>query len=399
MTPELRNRLIFAFYIPSALVAVAWAVLGPVLPVYASTLTESYLIIGIMLSAMALGRVAGSLPSSWLLSHFGIKNTMLTGIMVLLIPALSLFFVRNLWLIIALLFVLGSGLSIYSIARHTYISVVIPLEVRGRAISLLGGVFRTGLFLGPLIGGWVGKTFGLPAAFIAVFLIGITSVGFVMRFMRNLDANIEEKEKAPGIIAFGKMVKDNQGVITAAGIGLWMVSVTREGWRVLIPLYAANVLNLDIQTIGYILGFGAAFDLLFFPISGFVMDRFGRKWAIVPSFVMQGAGIMLILFAGNAIALSAFAAFIGFANGLSSGSMMTTGADLAPPNMRGEFLSLWHFIGDVGGVSGPMLVGAIAQTFVIQISIVSIAGAGFGAAILFAVFVPETLKRQKKKTG
>lgn len=399
MTPELRNRLIFAFYMPSALVAIAWAVLGPVLPVYASTLTESYLIIGIMLSAMALGRVAGSLPSSWLLSRFGIKNTMLTGIMVLLIPALSLFFVRNLWLIIALLFVLGSGLSIYSIARHTYISVVIPLEVRGRAISLLGGVFRGGLFLGPLIGGWVGKTFGLPAAFIAVFLIGIMSVGFVMRFMRNLDANIEEKEKTPSINDFGKMVKDNRGVITAAGIGLWMVSVTREGWRVLIPLYAANVLNLDIQTIGYILGFGAAFDLLFFPISGFVMDRFGRKWAIVPSFIIQGTGIALILLAGNAMMLSAFAAFIGFANGLSSGSMMTTGADLAPANMRGEFLSLWHFIGDVGGVSGPMLVGAIAQTFVIQISIVSIAGAGFGAAILFAVFVPETLKRQKKKTG
>lgn len=353
MTRDLRNRLIFAFYIPSALVAVAWAVLGPILPVYASTLTESYLIVGIMLSAMSLGRVAGSLPSSWLLSHFGIKNTMLTGIMVLLIPALSLFFIRSLWLIIALLFVLGSGLSIYSIARHTYISVVIPLEVRGRAISLLGGVFRAGLFVGPIIGGWVGGRFGLPAAFIAVFLIGITSVGFVLRFMRNLDANIQEtstkKKRKTG--DFRKMVKDKRGVITAAGIGLWMVSVTREGWRVLIPLYAANVLQLDIQTIGYVLSFGAAFDLLFFPISGFVMDRFGRKRAIVPSFIIQGTGIALILFAGNAIALSAFAAFIGFGNGLSSGSMMTTGADLAPPDMRGEFLSLWHFIADVGGVS------------------------------------------------
>ena len=173
--------------------------------------------------------------------------------------------------------------------------------------------------------------------------------------------------------------------------------LTREGWRVLIPLYAADVLQLDIQTIGLVMGFGAGFDLLFFPISGFLMDRFGRKWAIVPSFIIQGTCIALILLANHVIALGIISALIGLGNGLSSGTMMTTGADLAPPDMRGEFLSMWHFIGDVGGVSGPMIVGAVAQAFVIQMSILSVAGAGFGAAIIFAVFVPETLKRRKAK--
>ena len=219
VTPELRNRLILAFYIPSALIAVAFAVLTPVLPVYASSLTDAYFIIGIMLSAVSLGRVAGSLPSSWLLSHSGIKNTMLIGISVMLIAALALFFIRNLWLIIAILFVLGTGLSIYSISRHTYISVVIPLEVRGRAISLLGGVFRSGLFLGPIIGGWVGATFGLPSAFLALFLIGIFGLGFVWRYMRNLEANVQESEQQRGTLAFGKMLQENGRVITAAGIG------------------------------------------------------------------------------------------------------------------------------------------------------------------------------------
>ena len=109
------------------------------------------------------------------------------------------------------------------------------------------------------------------------------------------------------------MLKQNGRVITAAGIGQVLVMVTREGWRVLIPLFAANVLQLDIQTIGFVLGFGAAFDLLFFPVSGFLMDRFGRKWAIVPSFVIQGVAVALILFAGNAIVLGGIAAFIGLA--------------------------------------------------------------------------------------
>ena len=395
MDTTLRNRLIFAFYIPSTLVAVAWAVLNPILPVYASSLTDAYALIGIMLAATSLGRVFGSLPSSWLLSLLGVKKTMLIGILVTLLPMLGLFFVRNLWLIIALLWVVGIGLAIYSIARHAYISVVIPLHIRGRAISLLGGVFRAGNFVGPIIGGWVGATFGLQAAFIAFFVVGFTSLMCVLFFMENIEAD-EPKLKTKATVSFSKMLRDNYRVISAAGMGVWLVMLTREGWRVLVPLYAANALGLDVQTIGFVMGFGAAFDMLFFWVSGIVMDRYGRKWAIVPSFIIQGLAVALILVAPNAFVLTAIAALIGFGNGLSSGTMMTTGADLAPPDTRNEFLSMWHFIGDMGGVSGPLIVGFIAQAFVIQISVISIAGAGFGAAILFAVFVPETLKNRKK---
>lgn len=397
MTAELRNRLIFAFYLPSALFSVAWAVLIPVLPVYASTLTNSYFMVGVLLAATSIGRVMGSLPANSLLTKIGIKNTMLTGLMLTLIPALALFFVRNLWLIIILLFIVGMGLSIYSIARHTYISVVIPVEIRGRAISLLGGVYRLGLFIGPIIGGWVAASYGLAAAFLALVLIGIPAFGFVLHYMRNLEVNIHPSSEKQDHVPFSKMLNENRAIILAAGAGQWLVSITREGWRVLIPLYAANIIGLDVQTIGLVMGFGAAIDMIFFPISGFLMDRFGRKWAIVPSFFIQGIGVGLILLAGNAIVLSACAAFIGFANGLSSGTMMTTGADLAPPDSRGQFLSLWHFIGDMGGVSAPMVVGAVAQAFIIQFSISSIAGAGVVAALIFAFFVPETLKRHPEK--
>src|SRR5690606_16678604 len=80
VSSALLKRLILAFYIPSALISIAAAVMIPVLPVYATTLTDAYFLIGIILAAMALGRVFGSLPSSWLLQNVGIKSTMLIGI-------------------------------------------------------------------------------------------------------------------------------------------------------------------------------------------------------------------------------------------------------------------------------------------------------------------------------
>jgi MFS family permease len=164
---------------------------------------------------------------------------------------------------------------------------------------------------------------------------------------------------------------------------------------VLIPLYAANVLKLDVQTIGIIMSFGSGLDMLVFYISGVIMDKFGRKWAIVPSFVLQGIGVALMPFAGIAFTLSLVSAFIGFANGLSSGTMMTLGADFAPSEMRGEFLSMWRLIGDVGAVGAPMMIGSVAQILALQMSIFAVATSGLGAALLFGLFVPETLKRKK----
>ena len=398
LTSEFRNRLIFAFYIPSALISIAAATMIPVLPVYASELTSAYFLIGIILAAISLGRVFGSFPASWMLRNMGIKRTMLTGIAITLTPMIFLFFVRNLWLTIAFLFIVGIGLAIYSISRHAYITVVIPLEIRGRSIGLLGGVFRMGNFIGPLIGGWVATQFDMPSAFLAFVTIASISFFFIWYFMRQVDADAYTDEKTkPESGSYRQMLRDNQKIITSAGFGQIFAQLTRQGWRVLIPLYGANVLQLDVGTIGMIVAIGGALDMLFFYASGIIMDRFGRKWAIVPSFTLQAVGIMLILLTSNSFTLSLVAALIGFANGLSSGTMMTIGSDLAPNTMRGEFLSTWNFIGDMGGVSGPIIVGSIAQVLVIQVSVLSIASAGLGAALLFAIFVPETLKGRKPK--
>ena len=87
---------------------------------------------------------------------------------------------------------------------------------------------------------------------------------------------------------------------------------------------------------------------------------------------------------------------MGFGNGLGSGAMMTLGADLAPREGTGEFLGLWRLIGDVGGTTGPLVVGNIAEVWGLTTSALALAGIGYTAAAIFLWFVPETLQRQKK---
>ena len=123
------------------------------------------------------------------------------------------------------------------------------------------------------------------------------------------------------------------------------------------------------------------------------MDRYGRKYAVVPSFFIQAMAMALLPFVWNATTLAVAASLIGLGNGLSSGSMMTIGADLSPANARGEFLGIWRLIGDTGFMVGPLIVGGVAGALVLSASAWAVAGAGVMASVIFGLWVPETLQK------
>ena len=108
---------------------------------------------------------------------------------------------------------------------------------------------------------------------------------------------------------------------------------------------------------------------------------------------------MLVPLAGSATGLIIAASIMGIGNGLGSGAMLTLGADLAPPEERGEFLGVWRLIGDIGSSGGPLVVGAVADLFVLPIAAVVMATAGLVSAAILLLKVPETLQKRPGITG
>ena len=172
-----------------------------------------------------------------------------------------------------------------------------------------------------------------------------------------------------------------------------MMQMVRAGPAVVLPLYGATVLGMQVEEIGYPMGMASFIDMLFFYPTGIIMDRFGRKWAVVPSALIMSLGLALIPLTGSPLGLAAAAVLNGLGNGLGSGVMITMGADLAPREGRGEFLGLWSLIGDAGSSSGPVLVGAVTDLLALSPATWVIATSGLAAASVFGLLVPETLKR------
>ena len=144
MARLLRNPLILSFYLPTLILSFSQGLLVPVLPLYAREIETSYRLVGLMLAGDGLGMLLADIPAGLLLRRLGNRASMLLGIGSILLSTVTLFWAGSAATVLACRLVTGFGMSIYSISRHAYIAGAVRLAGRGRALSLLGGVFRLG---------------------------------------------------------------------------------------------------------------------------------------------------------------------------------------------------------------------------------------------------------------
>ena len=390
------SSLILPLYLPSTIFSIARSLLIPVLPLFASDFDVPYTIIGLLLSADKIGMLVGDIPAGMMIRRLGIKRAMIIGILMAGISTTALFWSVSIFDAFLYLFLAGFGTSLYTVTRHTWMVGAIPVEHRGRAIGILGGVFRIGNFIGPVVGGAIAGAYGLRVPFLffgVAFLVAlIANAAFMPKVEPETDETGEKRHlNLKGLKAiFG----DEWGMVTWAGTGYLFMQMVRSGPSIIIPLYAADVLHLDVQSIGLIMSLSSAVDMTLFIPAGFIMDWLGRKVSIISSSLLLSIGIALIPIATSYSSLLWISLLIGFGNGLGAGAMLTLGADLAPEEYRGEFLGFWRFLGDAGGTGGPLAIGSVAEVFALSQTTIFIAAAGIMASLVFAFRMKETLSKR-----
>ncbi len=390
-----RNQLVLALYLPALLLSFCQGLLNPVLPLFAKDLNITYGLVGLVVAGYSLGMLVGDIPSGLFLRAVGKKRSMMLGFGLSSLATLTLFFMRNVPGVVLCRVLSGFGIALFNIARHAYLADSVSIPNRGRVIALLGGVFRLGGFVGPAVGGTVAASYGLRLPFLIYGGLLLSGLIVIAIFVRRTDITLEREKAVRGPVHFHLLatLKANLRPLTFAGIGQLFAQLIRQGRGTIIPLYGADILGLDVDTIGYIVSIAAAIDMSLFLPTGWIMDRLGRKVAIVPAFAIMAAGMAVVPLAGSAAGLTLAASLMGLGNGLSSGAMLTVGADLAPKDGRGEFLGVWRFIGDVGATGGPLVVGGVADVLTLPAAALFVAMSGLLASVIFVLRVPETLDK------
>ena len=394
----LNHPLFPSFYLPSFLYGVALGIRTTILPLYVGQLSNHYSLIGLVVAGASLGTLFTDLPAGFFIQRLNKRVGMILGLTVDALCMLALIWVQNVWLALVVQVVSGVATSVFMISRHTYITEAARKDIRGRAISLFGGVVRVGMFIGPMMGGQIATHFGLRLPFAAYAAIAALTI-LVLILSRDkfqdepLTGEADDGESMGMLEAFrGRYV-----VLIFASLGNFLATITRVGQGLILPLWGSDILALTPGQIGWAVSLSSGVSMtLFYPV-GLIMDHVGRKAAMVPSFVLMGVGLALLPFTQGFTAFLLVAALIGFGHGMGSGTMMTLGADLSPVRGRSAFLGVWRWITDAGSSSGPLIVGTVASAFLLPGAAIAIALSGLLAGGVLGILVPETLRKKRER--
>ena len=396
-----RNRfsivsLIPTVYAPAFLLSIGQGVLIPVLPVFAKDeFFATEVLIGLAVGAKHLGTLAFDVPAGILVSRFGMWRTMLVGILLFAVAAVAAANSPNFSMLFIARFAAGASFAFWMISRHAFIAGAVPIRHRGKALSLYGGVGRIAAIIGPIIGGVLAEYVDIRAPFYVQAAIALITGILVLYAMKKSGGDTVDPQGHHNVIAsIGTTMVAHRHDFMTAGLVAVILQFVRAAREFLIPVWGDEI-GLKTDQIGYVASVSYAVDSTMFPIVGWTMDRFGRKYVGVPALLIMGLGLSLLPFADGMTMLMIAGVLAGLGNGFSSGFVLTLGSDLAPLKDPGEFLGVWRFISDVGGAVGPPLIGGIAQIMALASATWFTGGvAGLGAIALITL-VKETVARRR----
>src|SRR5690606_21313786 len=133
-------------------------------------------------SLIGIGSLLSNIPAALVTSRYGERRSMIGAAALTVVALLLCLFASSTWVLSVGVFLIGATSSVFLLARQTYLTEVVPISMRARALSTLGGTMRVGLFLGPFAGAAAMHYIDLPGAYWAaiVAMVGAGVLSFAV---------------------------------------------------------------------------------------------------------------------------------------------------------------------------------------------------------------------------
>ena len=367
-------------YGPSIVSAIGHGAIMPVLALRARDLGADVSTAAFIVALTGVGMLLASLPAGALVARIGERRALVAAGFV---DAGAMAFAALTDSVLGLAIgVLLSGVcwTLFLIARQGFMIDVVPVTHRARAMSLLGGSYRIGVLIGPLIGAGLIRLTDLTSVF---WLGAVMSVlaSLLAATMPDLGEEKRAHARSAGHLGVWTVIAAHRRVLATLGSAVVILGMSRSLRLSLLPLWADHI-GLSASTTSLIFAGAAALDVAFMWPGGWLMDTRGRMVVAVPVVLSMAVACLLLPLATSAVGVALVMALIAAGNGLGSGIVMTLGADASPDEGRSQFLGAWRLCGDIGNTGGPLLVGAVAAvaplaTACLVVGALGVAGTGW----------------------
>ncbi|KAJ9450380.1 Quinolone resistance protein NorA [Diplonema papillatum] len=405
------------------LVNASFGIIIPALPMFAAELGLGASGVGAVLSAPSVARVLINMQAGKAADTYGRKPLIIAGSLIAAAGAFATGYATSLATVLPARFVVGVGTAASMAGTSAYMADVTDKmpAYRAQILGVQQTMVTAAFVMGPALGGFLVEAYGIRPAF-AIIAGTMTVASLCFSFLDDTQSDIDARRKwrqtthrffpakdgAPAAGCSGKNAggeeeqrkktdsdggkpttawmmlrdsRDQQGV--AIMTGALFLGYTAQ--LTLLPLHAGTLLGATTGEIGILFSASSAAGLIGAPVGGYLSDRLGRNAAIVPAAIVCAASSACLAVCQTHAGFLAAIVVWGLGTSIMHPGLKALAAEIAPPHLKGEALSLSRQAGDVAFLIGPLALGFIADAFSCGSALLVTSFAYAAAAVFFTL--------------
>lgn len=378
----LSRQLILSLYLPATMLALGQSMVAPVIP----GLTKSYGIgvdaASLVFVAYSVGAFAATFPAGYLMDKIGRRPVLLAGPLLTAIGSFMTPFSSTFIELLFWRFLVGAATLLWQQGRVLVIADTAPPDQRARQMQWMVGMTRAGQLFGPTLGGFLAAAYGLWIPFAVYAALTVMAIIPAYNLIEETAPGRRQKKDEPEseeakLEGWGPVLKYMITFQIVAFLCIQVLAQFSRGGQEQgsLNLYAVYAYNMGPAELGLLNTIAIAFGIPVPFLTGYLMDKFGRRAVIAPGFAAYGIAVALMsLTAFYPLPMSYFLAtyvLVQATAGTTGGTMQVLGTDLSPQQNRGRFFAIWRTIAQLAAAIAPAIYGLLAEH------------AGFGVAFLY----------------
>lgn len=222
--------------------------------------------IGIVLGAYGLAMAVTHIPSGRLADRIGRRPLLISARLIGLVTTLFMGFAMSLPLYLIGMF--GYGLTAFvSAPLSSYVTAARGKWSVGTTLSLTNAALFLGMMIGPLIGGWIGDTYGMRVSFFVAAAVFVPA-NIAMWFLQDQPIDRHGTESPPESLIRNKRFIVLMSVIAFALFSMYLA-------QPLTPNFLSGIRGLSLSQVGLLFTAGAVGNSLMAILFSRVEPRHG----------------------------------------------------------------------------------------------------------------------------
>ena len=316
---------------------------------------------GIPLVVNGIGRVSSDLMSGVLASYFssGMLIVASTSISII-VSTTAMFFLDSTVMFLIAFTILGITEAMFALSIRKIAFEHSEPGQQGKAQGQVASALGIGFSLGPLFGGFIGKTFGLHAIFLVYAIPQVIGLVLILLAGAHRSRNVTQ-ERSVQLWSEGKKLFARPSFLASClaifQSFLFLVGVT----RVAFPFLAVNERGFGLDAVGTMVSISRITDTFGRYTGGWLCDRISAQRVILLGVALGIPMFMLQVYGTDMLTLLLPLCLMTMGFGYSNVGATTFALQSAGHAGRALSLGLTRASTSMGNMIGPLLAGALVE--------------------------------------